>query len=124
MQKSREGQAVDDDLLAKYTAARAFLFSSWIGALLMAYSFTHLYLFGLRPGASLGLAYTIAIACMTLGTLIWWRSRSVYLDLDFPWRRGWEIAASLIAATAGAFWALFLLASFLVWRGVDILGQS
>ncbi len=114
---------MDDELLATYTAANGFLVSGWIGALLMAYSFTHLYLFGLRPGASIGVAYIIAIACMAIGTAMWWRSRKVYLDLDFPWRRGWEIGASLVAATAGAFWLLFLLAAFLTWRGVDLLGQ-
>lgn len=123
MQKARAGQSVDDETLATYTAAKGFLFSGWIGALLMAYSFTHLYLFGLRPGASIALAYVVAIVCMALGATIWWRSRTVYLALDFPWRRGWEIGSSLIAATAGAFWLLFLLATFLVWRGVDLLGQ-
>lgn len=123
MQKAREGQSVDAEVVATYTAAKGFLISAWIGALLMAYSFTHLYLFGLRPGANIALAYVVAIACMALGSAMWWRSRRVYLDLDFPWRRGWEIGASLVAATAGAFWLLFLLATFLIWRGVDILGQ-
>ncbi len=122
MQRSRAGQTVDDELLAKYTAAKGFLFSAMIGALLMAYSFTHLYLFGLRTGANIPLAYAVAITCLALGSLIWWRSRAVYLALDFPWRRGWEIASSLIAAAAGAFWLLFILATILVWRGVDLLG--
>lgn len=121
MQKARAGMSVDGETLAKYTAAKGFLASEMVGALLMAYSFTHLYVFGLRPGASLAWAYAIAIITLALGTLMWWRSRIVYLDLDFPWRRGVEITASLIAATAGVFWLLFLLATFLTWRGVKLL---
>jgi hypothetical protein len=122
MQKARAGQSVSDETVATYTAAKGFLISENFGALLMVYSFTHLYVFGLRPGGSTRMALTVAIVCLVLGSLMYWRSRVVYLKLDFPWQRKWEIIASLLAAAAGIFWLLFVIAAVLAAQGVSLLG--
>ncbi len=120
MQRSRANQSVDEDTLATYTAAKGFLIAENLGALLMVYSFTHLYVFGLRPGGS-GAAVVAGVVLLVIGGLMYWRSRDYYLRLDFPWQRKWEIVATLLAASAAVFWLLFALASFLVWRGVELL---
>ncbi len=121
MQKARAGMSVDDATMAKYTAARGFLFAEWLGAILMVYSFTHLYVFGLRPGANIPLAVGIGVAILLGGALLFWRSRSVYLDLEFPIHRRWEVLATLFAGAAIVFWALFLLAAWLASKGVELL---
>lgn len=121
MQKAREGQSVDDETLAKYTAAKGFLFAANVGALLMVYSFTHLYVFGLRPGASVPLSLAIAMVLLALGGWMYWRSRTYYLRLEFPWRRRWEVTATILAGASVVFWALFLLAWFLASRGIELL---
>lgn len=120
LQKSRANQGVSDELLATFTAAKGFLIATWIGAILMLISFTQLYVYGLRPGANVGASEIVGLALFILGTAIYWRSRAVYLRLDFPWRRGVEIGATLVAATAAVFWLLFIVATVLVWRGVDV----
>ncbi len=122
MQRSRAGQSVPPETLATYTAAKGFLISEWVGATLMVYSFTHLYLFGLRPDAPVPRVLAVGVVLLVLGTVMWWRSRVYYLRLDFPWRRGAEIGASLVASTAIVFWGLFALAAFLASRGISLLG--
>ncbi len=125
MQKSRANQPVTDEQLATYRAARAFLQAEWFGAILMVASFTQLYVFILGPyGVSTRTALIIGAVMLALGAWIFWSSRKVYLSLDFPWARRWEVVASVFAATGVVFWGLFLLAAFLVWRGVEILGQG
>ncbi len=121
MQKARAGMSVDDETLAKYTAAKGFLVAEWLGALMMVYSFTHLYVVGLRPGASVPLAMTVAGVLLVVGAIVFWRSRQVYLDLEFPVHQRWEVVATLFAGAAIVFWGLFLLAMWLASRGVELL---
>lgn len=121
MQKARAGQSVDDETLAKYTAAKGFLVAEAIGAILMVYSFTHLYVFGLRPQANIPVAIGVAVGILLLGGIMFWRSRTVYLDLEFPVHRRWEVLATLLAGAAIVFWGLFLLAAWLASKGVELL---
>lgn len=108
----------DDDALALAMAAQGFLASRWLGALLMVYSFTHLYVFGLRPGASVPMALVVAAVFLLAGSAVWWRSRVYAERLEVPWAPRWAGAADLFAYTAIVFWILFLLALWLLSRGV------
>lgn len=119
-QKSREGQSVSEETVATYTAAQGFLITEWLGALVMVVSFTLLYAWGLRDGANVRLAEAVSLALMVLGTAMYWRSRKVYLSLDFPWKRGWEMAATIFAASAAVFWLFFLVALALSAAGIAL----
>jgi hypothetical protein len=121
LQRSRENQSVPDETVATYTAAQGFLITEWIGAILMVFSFILLYAWGLRNGANVKAAEIVSAILMVLGTMMYWRSRSIYLNLDFPWRRGWEIGATLIAATAGVFWLFFITFLIFTAAGIDLL---
>lgn len=120
MQKSRAGQSVSDETVALYTAAKGFLVAEWIGALLMLYSFTHLYVFGLRPGSDARAAVAVGVAALVVGAVVFWGARRTYMRLDFPWRRRWEVAATVFAGAAAVFWLMFALAVVLVWQGIPV----
>ncbi len=119
-QKSREGQSVSDETVATYTAAKGFLIGEWFGAVLMVLSFTLLYALGLRPDADVRTIEIAGFLLFVVGTWAYWKSRGYYLALDFPWKRRWEVAATVVAGTGVVFWLMFLVALFLAWRGVAV----
>lgn len=120
--RSWHHQSVDDETLAKYTAARAFLFAEWIGALMMVASFTVLYWLILARSELGGPGVlALSIALLILGTVLYWRNRTIYYSLDFPFRKRLEVVATVLAGSAGIFWLLFVILAVLVWRGVPIL---
>lgn len=121
-ERKRPGNRPDDELVVTYRAAQAFLVAEWLGALMMVASFTQLYIFVLGPyGVSTQAAVGSGAFILVAGGAIYWRSRSIYLGLDFPWKRKWEYAATVFAVAGLLFWFLFLVAAFLVWRGVELL---
>lgn len=121
IQKSRAGQAVSDETIAKFRAAKGFLVLEWIGALMLVGSFTQLYVFGLLPNARVLLVEIIGVVMAVLGTVLWASARNAYYAIDFPWKRRWEFFATVVAGAGFVFWLLFLVAAFLAWRGVDFL---
>ncbi len=121
LQKSRANQAVTDEQVALYRAAKGFLTLEWVGAVLLVLSFTWLYAFGLRPGASTGSALGVALTLLVLGAVLWISGRNAYYRLDFPWRRKTEFFATVVAGAGVVFWGLFAIAAFLAWRGVEFL---
>ena len=121
LQKSRAHQSVPDETVAQYRAAKAFLTVEWVGAVLMVLSFAQLYVFGLRPGARVGLMEGVGVALLLAGGLLWFSARSAYYRIDFPWRRRSEFLATVVAGSGLVFWGMFLVAALLVWRGIDFL---
>lgn len=121
LQKSRANQGVSDEQVALYRAAKGFLVVEWVGAVLLVSSFTWLYAFGLRPGASVRSAVAVSLVLLVLGVVLWISGRNAYYRIDFLWRRKTEFFATVVASTGIVFWALFALAAFLVWRGVEFL---
>jgi len=116
--------AVTAETVATYRAAKAFLLSAWIGALLLFASFTQLYLAAAlgsnrQQAWSLGLGIVMA----ALGGWMSWSSNRYYNRLDFPWRRRWMVGAILTAGSGGLFWLLFLLLQTLQFFGVKVLPQ-
>lgn len=124
MQKARAGMSVSDEDLAKYTAARAFLFGEWVGALLMVASFTQLYWFILaRPGGNTPLLMAVAIGMLVLGAWMFWKNRSYYLSLEWPYKRAWEIAATVVAGAGAVFWLMFLVMTLMAMAGKPLLPE-
>lgn len=121
LQKSRAHQSVPEETVARYRAAKAFLTVEWLGALLMVASFAQLYVFGLRPGARVGLVEAVGVALLLVGALLWVSARNAYYRIDFPWRRRSEFLATVVAGSGLVFWGMFLVAALLAWRGVDFL---
>lgn len=121
LQKSRAHQTVPDETVAQYRAAKAFLAVEWLGAVLMVLSFTQLYVFGLRPGARVGLVEAVGVALLVVGGFLWISARTAYYRIDFPWRRRWEFLATVVAGAGLVFWMMFTVAALLAWRGVDFL---
>ncbi len=119
-QKSREGQSVSDDTVARYTAARAFLVGEWIGAILMVGSFTQLYLVAFVFGGTVRLSVGLGLGALLLGAWMFWTNRTHYLGLNFPFRRRWEVVAVIFAGAGAVFWLLFGLLAALVWQGIPI----
>ncbi len=119
-QKSRAGQSVSDETLALYTAARAFLFGEWLGAVIMVASFTQLYLVSFVFGGSVKLSIGLGLGALVLGAWMFWTNRSNYLGLDFPFKRRWEVVAVIFAGAGAVFWLLFGLLAVLVWNGVPV----
>lgn len=120
--RSRHNQPVEDDVMAKYTAARAFLFAEWVGALMMVASFTLLYWLSFS-GAAIGGPGTLALSIllMIFGGVLFWRNRTIYESLEFPFRKKWEIAAMLVAGSAVIFWLMFVVLLVAVWLGYPVL---
>ncbi len=123
MQKARQGMSVSDEQVATYTAAMGFLVAEWAGALLMVASFTQLYAYGLRPGANVTLSLVVGGVLLLAGSFMYWTNRRNYLAMEFPWRRRWEVTATIFAAAGAVFWFLFIMAAVLVWRGVPAFGS-
>ena len=120
MQKARAGMSVSDDDIALYTAARAFLFGEWAGALLMVASFTQLFFLGLRSDAYATASVIIGLVLLVLGAFIFWTSRTYFFRLGVAWRKNWELAAVMVAGSGVVFWLLFGLLWLLVWNDVPI----
>lgn len=119
-QKARAGMSVSDDDMATYTAARAFLFGEWVGALIMVASFTQLYIVTFVAGGNAGWSIGIGLAALALGGWVFWSNRTYYLRLNFPWRRKWDAVAVVFALAGVVFWLLFGLLAALVWNGVPV----
>lgn len=123
-QKARAGMRVEDETVAKYTAARLFLFGHWAGALLMVASFTQLYWFTFaRPGTDLRWVATVGVGVLGLGAWMVWTNRTYYARLDFPFRRKWAVAADVVAGSGVIFWLLFLILLVLTWSGTPVLPE-
>ncbi len=115
--------AVDERTVAIYRSARAFLIAEWIGALMVVASFTQLYIFVIGPyGVAPVASVIIGGLLLALGGTMFWKSRAIYLSLDFPWKRRWEIAATVVATSGAVFWAMFVLIVILARFGVNVLG--
>lgn len=122
MQKARAGQSVSDEELARYTAARAFLFGEWVGAVLMVASFTQLYVFLFGPlAASTPVVVGVGLGLLTLGTWMFWTNRTYYQRLDWPFRKKWEVAATVVAGSGVVFWILFGVLLLLTVLGKPLL---
>lgn len=122
MQKARAGQSVSDEELARYTAARAFLFGEWAGAVLMVASFTQLYVFLFGPlAASTGVVVGVGAGLLALGAWMFWTNRTYYHRLDWPFRRRWELAATVVAGSGLLFWLMFLVLLLLTVLGKPVL---
>lgn len=107
--RSRLNQPVSDETVAKYTAARAFLYAEWLGASMIVASFTLLYFLTAATQASGPVILGVSIGFGALGTLVFWSARTAYRRIDFPWAQKWETMANLLAASGAIFWLLFAL---------------
>lgn len=112
--------SVTDEQLATYTAARAFLFGEWVGAILMVASFTQLFFLGLRSDEAATWSLILGLAMLALGGFMFWRNRTYFLRLGVDWRRRWEVTAIIVAGSGVVFWLLFGLLSLLTALGVPI----
>lgn len=120
MQKARAGMTVSEETVAAYGAARAFLLGEWFGASLSAASIALAYMLtaARTPGAvTLG----TSLAVFAGGAYVFWKSRTYYRRLDFPWARRWDTAALVLAGSGAVFWLLFAVLEALAWMGVKIL---
>lgn len=121
LQRSRAAQPVTDELLANYSAARAFLFGEWFGAALAVASFTLLYLFGFAaPNVSATSALVVCLALLALAGFIFGRNWVYYERLGFHWARRWHLGALVVAGSAAIFWFLFGLLTLLSALGIDV----
>lgn len=123
MQKARAGMALSDEDRFGYTAARAFLFGEWLGALIMVSSVVWLYASLFVGGASAALALGVGLAALALGGFVFWANRRNLLGLDGGWdryKRRFEVVAVVFAGTGAVFWLLFALLAVLVWNGVPV----
>lgn len=118
--RSRWSQDVPDDVVVRYTAARAFLLGEWFGASLMIASFTLLYLLDFGTSASTATIYGVCLAALAFGTFAFVRSRAYYQRVGFDYARKWHTIATVAAGSAGVFWLLFVLLVTLAWFGVPI----
>lgn len=119
--RSRLQQDVPADTVAAYAAARAFLLGEWFGASLAVASFTLLYLFGFVSAAldaRIGLAACLAL--LSLGALVYLRSRTYYLRIGFDYAPRWHVGALLVAGSAGFFWLLFAFLAVLAYFGFPV----
>lgn len=120
MQRSRANQAVSDDTVAAYTAARAFLMGEWFGACVVVASFTLLYAFILGARMAPVVAIPVCAVLSALGGFVFWRNRTYYSRLDFPWAMRWHVTALVVAGAGAIFWLLFVLLSVLAAFGVNV----
>jgi hypothetical protein len=122
MQKSRAGQSVSDETIALYTAARAFLFGEWAGALLMVLSFTQLYVFLFGPfDISSPVVLGVGIGFLALGGWMYWSNRTYYERLEWPYRRRWHLAALVTAGAGALFWLMFGVLTVMTALGKPVL---
>ncbi len=122
LQRSRAMQPVSDETLANYTAARAFMTGMWTGAILMVLSFTQLYIFLVFDLGVTGKTSVVGgFALLVLGSFMFWKSRTYYQRLDWPWKRRWANAAVVVAGSGLVFWFIFAIIMLLAWRGINIL---
>ncbi len=130
-QKARAGMAVTEETVAKYTAARGFLYGEWFGASLMAASIALVYLLaGCPKGAAAscttgsGVSPTWAIGSslvvFALGAWVFLSNHRYYKRLDFPWAKRWDTAAIVLGGSGAIFWLLFGLLVFLARLGVRV----
>lgn len=121
LQKSREGMAATPEMVANYTAARAFLLGEWFGASLVVASFTLLYLFAAVPGGpSVAVTLSVCLTIAAVGAFAFWRNHQYYQRLDFPWARRWHTSATVVAGSGAIFWLLFALLELLAALGIPI----
>ncbi|MFA5944367.1 MAG: hypothetical protein WC876_07880 [Candidatus Thermoplasmatota archaeon] len=114
--------AVIDDTVAAYAAARAFLLGEWFGAALMVASFTLLYLFSFAPvRVSVPIEVGVCAALLAVGTFVYFRSKGYYERVGFDYAPRWHAAAVVVAGSAGIFWLLLLLLIGLTYFGVEVL---
>ena len=112
---------VDEDTLANYTAARAFLYGEWFGASVCVASVTLLYVFAFaRPDVPAWTAIAVCLCMLAVGGFAFLRNRAYYERLGFPWANRWHQAAFVVAGSGGFFWLLFAFLSFLAWRGIAV----
>lgn len=111
--RSRHASPVPERTVALYTAARAFLYAEWLGALLLVASFSLLYFLTFAAKWSGPMTLLVSIGTGLVGAAIFWTARTSYRALEFPWAKRWEAVANLFAASAGIFWLLFLLLEIL-----------
>ena len=124
-QRSRAHQAVPEETVAAYTAARAFLLGEWFGASLGVASFTLLYLFTFaRPDVAPRVAVATCLAMLAVAGFAFLRNRAYYERLGFRWAPRWHVAALVVAGSAAVFWLLFALLLVLSWRGVELMPRS
>ena len=116
-------QEITSDDMARYLATRGFVWSAWVGAILLTISYTQLYwavLSGAYSGKySLLLGVVVAIG----GGIIFRRSRALWSAIDPSVGRKAMTAALLVAGAGGVFWLLFLLFSLLTLAGVELLPE-
>ena len=131
MQKARAGMAVTDETVAKYTAARGFLYGEWFGACLMVASIAMVYLLAGCPksaakacvagtAASPGVALGVSLAMFALGSWAFLSNHRYYKGLDFPWAKRWDTAAIVLAGSGAVFWLLFALLFLLAELGISV----
>lgn len=109
------------DLVATYTAAKAFLIGEWIGAVLCVVSFSQLYFGVFSHTYSAKAALVVGLVLLGLGGLVFFRSRTYYRRIDFRWGRRWEMVAHVVAGSGAFFWALFGLLAALTAFGYSVL---
>ena len=116
--------AVIDDTVASYAAARAFVLGEWFGASLMVASFTLLYLFTFAVGGvSVWREIGVCLGVLTVGTMVYLRSKRYYERIGFDYAPRWHAAAIVVAGSAGIFWLLFLVLIGLTYFGVQVLPE-
>jgi hypothetical protein len=120
-QRQLDSMEATPEMLANYTAARAFLYGQWFGASLMVASFTLLYVLAVVPRRpSVPVTLAVCAALLGLGTFVYLRNRAYSKRLDYPYAPRWEAAALVVAGSAGIFWLLFAILQALTAAGIRV----
>lgn len=121
--RARLTAEVPDEVVAKYTMARAFLLGEWFGASLMVASFALLYFLAFGSDAATTVTYAVCMTALALGTWAYFSGRRYYERTGFPYAQKWHAAAAVTAGSAGIFWLLFVLLVILAWFGITLLPE-
>lgn len=119
-QHSRASQPVTEEMLANYTAVRAFLYGEWFGASLMVASYTLMMALTLGPRLPPRITLPVSLAVFALGTFILLRNRTYYNRLDFRWAPRWHGVALWFGMSGALFWAMVALLAILAAFGVNV----
>jgi hypothetical protein len=120
MQKARAGMSVDDDRLALYTAARAFFWGQWVGAMVITLGYTQ-FVYAIASGAYPSTVAAVAgVATLVLGGWMYYSSKRYWDALQITWRNRAVQVALVFAWSGPVFWGMFALGALLVVLGVPL----
>lgn len=122
MQKARAGMQATPELLANYTAVRAFLYGEWFGALACCASVALVYMFA-SPSSTAQPPWSLLVplAVFAIGVYVYWRNRVYYERLGFPWAKRWHHAALILAGSGVIFWLLFGALYWMATQGIPVM---